>query len=122
MTDDSQAALTTFVFVLTLASGVWVNRAGKPYNSAIFTVHKLIALGTVISAAMTINQLRTGEATTLFLGIVLFAGFLTIALFVSGALLSIGKPDHMAVLAVHRVALVVATIAGAGAVYLIVTG
>ncbi len=118
MAGDSQTALTTFLFVLTLASGVWVNRAGKPYNSAIFTIHKLIALGTVISAAMIINQLRTGEVNTLLLGIVLFAGFLTIALFVSGALLSIGKPDHVAVLAVHRVALILARISSAGAAYL----
>ncbi len=118
MPNDSQTALTTCLFVLTLASGVWVNRAGKPYNSAIFTIHKFIALGTVVSAAMTVNQLRTGEVTTLLLGTVLLASFLTIALFVSGALLSIGKPDHVAVLAIHRVALILATISGAGAAYL----
>ena len=32
------------VFLLTLASGLWLSRSGKPLKAAIFIVHKLIAL------------------------------------------------------------------------------
>jgi hypothetical protein len=42
------------LFLLTLASGVWVSHSGKPINVVIFTIHKLIALATVIVAATTV--------------------------------------------------------------------
>ena len=40
------------VFLLTLASGLWFEPRGKPLNAAIFTVHKLIALGAVAATAI----------------------------------------------------------------------
>ena len=50
------------VLLLTLASGIWLSNSGKPLNTAIFTLHKLIALGVVILTAIQFfNLLKNSE-------------------------------------------------------------
>ena len=50
------------LFILTLAFGVWLSRSGKPYNTLIFNIHKLIALAAVVvTAIQTFNALKIGE-------------------------------------------------------------
>ena len=47
------------VFLLTLASGLWLSRSGKPLKTGIFTLHKLIALAAVVVTALqTYNALK----------------------------------------------------------------
>jgi hypothetical protein len=90
---------------LTLAFGIWLSHAGKPYSSLLFNIHKLIALGAVIVTALTVYQARAAVTIGSFTLIAVVAtGLLFVALFVSGALLSIGQPDSAAILIVHRVA------------------
>ena len=43
-------------FLLTLAFGLWLSLAGKPYNGLLFNTHKLIALGAVVVTSMQIYQ------------------------------------------------------------------
>jgi hypothetical protein len=119
-TIDSQILITGLLFVFTVGFGVWLSRAGKPYNSLLFNVHKLVALGAVISAAVTLYPLRTGvDVTALALGAIVLTGLLILGLFISGALLRIGKPDHVAILMVHRVAPLLVTVSAATAIYLL---
>jgi hypothetical protein len=119
----SRIVVTGLLFLFTLASGVWLSSAGKPYPTGIFTIHKLIALGAVISTVVTINHLRTGVDIQAFVvGVIVVAGVLFLALFVSGALLSIGKPEHVAILTIHRVAPFLAVIATAMTLYLLASG
>lgn len=50
------------VFLLTLASGFWLSRGGKPLNGVIFNIHKLIALGAVVATAVQLFKLlETGQ-------------------------------------------------------------
>jgi hypothetical protein len=42
---DPKMIYTGAFFLFILISGFWVSRSGKPYNTFIFTVHKLIGLG-----------------------------------------------------------------------------
>ncbi len=119
-TIDSQILIAGLLFVVTLASGVWQSHAGKPYNSLLFTIHKLVALGAVISTAVALYHLRTGvDMTALAFGAIVLTGLLILGLFISGALLSIGKPDHVAILMVHRVAPLLVTASAATAIYLL---
>jgi len=119
----SRIVVTGLLFLFTLVSGVWLSHSGKPYNSAIFTIHKLIALGAVISTAVTVYHLRTGvDIQTFAVGAIVVAGVLLLSLFVSGALLSIGKPEHVAILTIHRVAPLLAVIATALTLYLLTYG
>ena len=118
----SKLIVTGLLLLFTLLSGVWLSHSGRPYNTVIFTLHKLIALGAVIFTVVTVQQLRTGMDTrTLALGASVVTGLLFLSLFASGALLSIGKPDHIAILAIHRVAPLLAVIATAATVVLLVS-
>jgi len=101
----SRIALIGLLFLLTLAFGVWLSHAGKPYSSLLFNIHKLIALGAVIVTGVTVYQGRANVTIGSFtFTAVVATGLLFAALFVSGALLSIGQPDSAAILIVHRVA------------------
>jgi hypothetical protein len=50
-------------FLFILLSGFWVSRSGKPYNTFIFTIHKLIGLGIGIYLIRTVYL--TNRATPL---------------------------------------------------------
>jgi hypothetical protein len=119
----SRIVVTGLLFLFTLASGVWLGSAGKPYPTGIFSIHKLIALGAVISTVVTINHLRTGvDVKAVVVGAIVVTGLLFLALFVSGAVLSIGKPNHVAILTIHRIAPLLVVISTAMTMYLLVGG
>lgn len=111
------------LLLLTLLSGLWLYLAGKPLNTAIFNLHKLIALGAVIVTGVGVNRLRT---TVEFQGwlvvLVILLGVCVVSLFVSGALMSIGIKAYNLVRAVHNTATVVAALAAGIAGYLLVVG
>ena len=93
------------LFLLTLAFGFWLSHTGKPYNSLLFNVHKLIALGGVVLAILHLtkipNLLTPFSLVAIGLGL---AAFSVITLFVSGALMRAGKLDYALMLTIHRVA------------------
>jgi hypothetical protein len=107
------------VFLLTLASGIWLSRSGKPLNTAIFTVHKLIALAAVVAAAIqTYDMLKGAEISAILLVLIILIGLCVVALFASGALMSANKPAYNRLLTIHKIAPIAALIAGAAAIYL----
>ncbi|CAG0936540.1 hypothetical protein TFLX_05421 [Thermoflexales bacterium] len=119
-TSVSRIVVIGLLFLFTFVFGIGLSNSGKPYNSALFNIHKLIALGVVIFTAVTVYHLRGDvEIRTLVLGAIAITGLLFLALFVSGALLSIGKPDHAAILLIHRIAPLLAVIATALTLYLL---
>ena len=118
----SKLIVTGLLLLFTLLSGVWLSHSGRPYNTVIFTLHKLIALGAVIFTVTTVQQLRTSvDIQTLTIGASVVTGLLFLSLFASGALLSIGKPDHIAILTIHRVAPLLAVIATAATMVMLVS-
>ena len=106
------------LFLLTLAFGFWLSKVGKPYNGALFNVHKLIALGAVVFAVIQIS--KTGVVGLPLLLVAFIAvGLCVVALFASGALMSIGKLDYTLTLTIHRIALAVLVIAAGLVVYVL---
>jgi hypothetical protein len=106
--------------ILTMVFGFWLSNAGKPYNSILFNLHKLIALGTVILIGMQVARLpRTTDALTLIIVLLVVAAICVVALFASGALMSAGKLDYTLMLTIHRIAPVVLTITLALVAYLL---
>lgn len=78
------------MLVLTVISGVLLSNAGKPYSTGIFTIHKLIAVGTIILIGMSIyKQYKAVGFHTLYLVAFAFTGVFFLTLLVSGALLSL---------------------------------
>jgi len=129
LADTSQEALLVtasrfiipgIVFVLTLVSGVWLSRSGKPLNTAVFTVHKLIALGAVVATAIqTYHALTGGEIQAILSALIILIGLSVVALFVTGALMSANKPAYNVLLFIHKLALVLVLFVGAAAIYLL---
>ncbi len=91
--------------LLTIGLGFWLSRLGKPYNAALFNMHKLVALGVVVLSGLeAVRLLRTGSPDGLLIAALGIAGLAVIGLFVSGALMSTGKLDYTLLLTVHRIA------------------
>jgi hypothetical protein len=94
------------VFFLTLASGLRLSRAGKPLNSVIFTAHKLVALAAVIvGARQVLNVLKVVEVQPILIGLLVAVGLAAVALFVTGALMSLNRSGYDFLLAIHKVGL-----------------
>jgi hypothetical protein len=107
----SRILIPTSFFLLTLASGVWLSRSGRPLNTPIFTIHKLIALAAAVLTAIAVYGLFSkAEIQAVTLALIIAAGLGVLTLFVSGALLSRGNSADDAILTIHKVApLVMAT-------------
>jgi hypothetical protein len=106
------------LFILTLAFGFWLSKVGKPYNGALFNIHKLIALGAVVFAVIQISKTGVPDSPLLVVALVV-VGLCVLVLFASGALMSIGKLDYTLTLTIHRVSLAVLVIAAGTATYLL---
>jgi hypothetical protein len=92
------------VFLLTLVFGIWLSLLGKPYNGILFNIHKLVALGTVIVMVNQLSKmLKSADSLALVIALLVLAGLCVVALFASGALLSMDKLDYALMLTIHRV-------------------
>lgn len=101
----TQFAIPGVVFLLTLIFGFWLSSAGKPYNGVIFNIHKLIALGAVIATVIQLSQvLKPADSLALVIALLVVAAVCIVALFASGALMSMGKANYGLLLTVHRIA------------------
>jgi len=110
-------------FLLTLAFGFWLGRIGKPYNGILFNIHKLIALGTVIVTVMQVYKIHNGlTAQALLIILLVVAGICVVALFSSGAFLSIGNLDYTLMKTIHKIALTLAAVDMVMATYLLLSG
>lgn len=103
--------LPALTYLLTLGFGLWLSKVGKPYNGILFNFHKLIALATVITSIVLLNSvLKTIEVQTQLILILIFGAVCVIGLFVTGALMSAGKFNYRVTLAIHRTAIILATL------------
>lgn len=112
------------LFLLTLASGVWVSHSGKPVNIVIFTIHKLMALATVIVVATIVYNVHreTPIKALIELATIAVTVLLVIALFITGALLSRNSPMPAAILRIHQIAPLLALVSSTATTYLLVSG
>ena len=119
---DTVARFVTpvIVFLLTLASGLWLSRSGKPLKTGIFTVHKLIALAAVVVTTLrTYNALKITAVQPSVIALVIVIGVCAVVLFVTGALMSADKPGYRSLLTIHNIAPLLVVIAGILAIYLL---
>lgn len=106
------------LFILTLVFGFWLSRAGRPYNGILFNIHKLIALGAVVTAVIQFTKMPgTIDLLTLATGLLVVTGLCVVALFASGALMSAGKMDYALLLTLHRVMPVALVLAFAASLF-----
>ena len=64
-TITSKLLAAGILFLFTLVSGVIVSHSSRPLNIFLVTIHKLIAVGTVVLVGMAVNQIyKTIDGTT----------------------------------------------------------
>lgn len=115
--------LPGIAFLLTLAFGLWLSSRGRPYNSVLFNLHKLIALVTVVLLGIrAVDSIAKMSASVLIVVLPIVMAACALALFVSGALMSVGKAPYAPLLTIHRVASMLLVIAFPWMVYLVASG
>jgi hypothetical protein len=110
-------------FVLIFLSGIWLSHLGKPYNTGVFTIHKLVGLAVGVLLAVMVVQ--THQATPL--GLVEIAAIVVTVLFfigtvAAGGLLSINLELPAFVGKLHQVLPVLTVLSTAGTLYLLLRG
>lgn len=116
----SKFSLPGIVLLLTLASGFWLGSSGKPLNTALFNLHKLIALAAVILTAVQLNgALKSTDIQALLVTLAVVAGVCVLALFTTGALMSLGKLSYDTLQITHTIAAILVVVAMAGTIFLL---
>ncbi len=109
-------------FLLTLVFGFWLSNAGKPYNGILFNIHKLIALGAaILTAVQLFTALKNIDIQVVPILLIVVAVVSVIALFATGALMSMDKMSYQVMLTIHRVAPILAAVATVAAFCLLNT-
>lgn len=87
--------VATLLLVLTVGTGIGTSHRGKPYPDILFFFHKLLALSLTVYTLLFIIGLLKVERVEVPLVVLLVVGGISIlALFISGALLSIGRISY----------------------------
>jgi len=99
----SKIIVTGVLFVFVFLFGFWLSRSGRPINTLILTIHKLIALGTLILIGVTVYQVnQIAPLSTAVIAATVFTGVLFVITIITGGLLSLDKPIS-AMSIVHKV-------------------
>lgn len=107
-------------FLLTIIFGFWLAKVGKPYNGLLFNIHKLIALGAMIITSIRIyDALKEMSPQALVISLIVVSVLAVIALFASGAFLSVGNLQYEILKLIHTIAFVVLSLTAGSAIYLI---
>lgn len=120
---EARVVGTGALLVVLLLSGLWTSRAGKPYRTFPFTIHKLaglaagVLLGIIVHQANQAAPLGLLEIAAIVVSVLLFAG--TVA---AGGLLSAKEQASTMILRLHQGLPVLALLSAAGTLYLILGG
>jgi hypothetical protein len=91
-------------FLLILLSGFWLSGAGRPLNSILLTVHKLISVAAVV--CLIVNVIKIHRATPLNpfeIGLSLASLLFFLVMVATGGLLSTSKTMPVFVLKIHQI-------------------
>lgn len=121
MNENQSRLIVGGLFALCIiVSGFVLSRGGKPYHVAIFTVHKLIALAAVVLFFITLFRLSRESALNAGEIIAALGSTLCfVALFATGALLSLNQPVPELVRTIHHLAPYFALLCATGALLLL---
>ena len=92
------------LLLLTLLTGFWLYKTGRPLNIPINTIHKLSAVAAVIlTGRIVVSHLQSGKTMIMEAIPVTIVAIGIILIFVSGAILSSSKPPKQAMKTIHRI-------------------
>jgi len=94
---------SSVLLILLVVAGIYIHRTGKPYNTFVFTVHKLFTVAMIIILVITVkNYLGATDVSSLLYLLVGGAGLALAGLLISGGMMSLDKLQET-MLVVHRI-------------------
>lgn len=112
---------TGVLFLLAIGTGAWLSSQGKPFNTAVLTIHKLVGLVSAVAAIIVVRgQFRTVDPSTAVIAMAVITGLLFVALFVTGALLTLDSPVSDIVATIHKVTPTLTLVAAVVTIYLLI--
>ena len=103
MTFTFKLIAAVILFFLSIISGVVLSKSGRPLKTTVFTLHKLLALASVVFAGIIIYNLHQSLPMKTTEIILLSATVISIlGIFVTGAFLSFEKSLPALVLILHK--------------------
>lgn len=117
---QTKLAITAGLFLLVFLFGFWLSRLGKPYPTLLFTLHKLVALGTLVFLGNTVYRLH--QAAPLdpgHLALVAFAALCFVATMVLGGLLSTNQAMPPVIHTLHSLVPYLTLLSSGASLYLL---
>ena len=118
---DSRILIIALLYIVKFLFGFWLFRTGKPYNTLILTIHKLVSLATLVYIVVIANRVRLDIGLTELETIVVIV---TILLFLTsiatGGMLNIDKPATAILSLLHKLTPVLSVISTTATLYLLV--
>jgi hypothetical protein len=117
---NSKILITGAFFVFILASGFWLSRLGRPINTIVLTIHKLISVAAVVYLVINVYRInQVTPLTTLEIVACAVAILLFLVMIATGGLLSVEKEMPAFVHTIHRVTPYLVILSTAGTLYLL---
>lgn len=105
---------------LMFVSGILLWRSGKPYSTALITIHKLVGIGAGVWLGVMVY--RAAPLGPVAIAAIAVTVLLFLILVATGGLLSIDRPMPIVVRRLHQVVPVLAVLVTAGMLYLLLSG
>ncbi|MFW6226555.1 MAG: hypothetical protein ACOC31_00475 [Bacteroidota bacterium] len=103
--------LAVILFVITIMLGIWLHNSGKPFNTLLFTIHKLTALVTVVfGSKLLYDKIKLAKQFGVIPVLVIIIAGALLSLIVSGAILSTDSKIHGTMLVMHDIGTIVTVI------------
>ena len=118
--DQVRIISVVLILVVVFALGVWLSRAGRPFNGLLLNLHKLIALGLAVYVAVT--AYRAHQAASLSgteLAVVGVTGMLFLTSGILGGLVSLDKPPPTVLARLHLILPILTAVSTAATLYLL---
>ena len=94
----------TVLFVLMIVSGIWLAKAGKPYDATQFNIHKILSLvAVVLTGVIAYSLYKAAGNPQLVLVLMIITALLFLILLVSGGLMNTDTTAHQLLQLVHRI-------------------
>mgnify|MGYP006953739444 CR=1 FL=1 len=101
---NGKLILSAVFVLLMIVSGFTVSRTGRPYNGLLFTIHKLISLGTLVYLVINFNRVDREILFSMPVILVcLLTAILFISLFATGGMLSAMKSPSAFIERTHHI-------------------
>ena len=108
-----------FIFL----SGIWLTRSGRPYNTIVLTIHKLVSVAAVVFLVVVLHRMnKTAPLGVGELASAAITGLFFLGTIATGGLLSADKPMPGIILWLHRITPFLTVLSTAVTLYLVMRG